>query len=246
MKNVDVFKGMLFEAQPMINHGYTVDTDLTTLRKPINIFYVTLSPTVATLFAVDPKNELLHDTRTSRALWNASSRGHDVDRWKTSWLEGWLSKIVEIQRIKMKNGDLGIIVRASLPIGSVFETYEHLLEQEVNLKSPVNITHIGVINNKIKKPVWLSMKGIPSDMFKSAYLLGNYILKKGKKIQWKSEKIPAFLQWAIFDINNYDSDSAFRIIVDSSDDVRKVLALFQKYEKEPKPKRYKSQSDGYY
>ena len=225
---MDVFKGLSFHEPSIYTSGNLSTTDMTFLLQP-HSFYgsYTLNPEVAAIFAMDPKNQWLHDARTSPIAVKASSRGNEAQE-----LERYLNYVYSHRHHAMKPGAFGIIIQAQLPQEKIaFETYEHLLEQEVNFNYPIVVRNIGTITKNFVNPKWLPKSSIPKSAFTTAKTLSSYIEKHGKRKQWKSSTVPTLLAWAIQDITNYDQDSAYRMVIDLSEDVHNLYKQMKKYEK---------------
>jgi len=225
--DIDIFRGFYFEDNnsvflgPRYSTGRDANSDVSFLLQPMYMNWFTLNPKVATIFAIDPKNQRLHDNRVSRVLWDHQNESIDT----------YIYMHFRDAHAKMPSNDFGLIIRASLPQEAQLETYEHLLEQEVNSKSSVKPTHIGVIKKETMHVRWMPVGWIPKRYFSKAKALAEYIYSKGKRRKWKGSKTPKFLVWAIEDVGNYEPDSPYREIIDRRDDIRTLLSIFDYYEK---------------
>jgi len=219
--DIDIFKGLLFEPKSLsrtYNFGNDINTNISSFLQPQHVFYWTLNPSIAILFALDPKNERLHD---QRVIYVPTTKKIDV----------YINMHIKDAYKKLQPGDFGLILRAGLPEQARFEFNQHLIEQEVESPQKTIVTHIGVVDKQLMNPKWLHINRIPKQLFQSAQQVAEYIKAHGRHIKWKRPLTPTLLTWAIQDLDNWDEDSAFNETYKYANDVRQLLSVFDYYEK---------------
>ena len=168
--------------------------------------YWSKHPGVATLFAARPKNEILHNERVFQRMMRADKQDIEVFGDDTTWFNEiiWRAAWSEMDRLLGDETAFGLVLRGTIDGSSKVRAekiqwlnYDHLLEMEIMVHSPVPVTHIGTVTPLEAESRWMSIDDIPAEEFTVANRLYGYIMDHGSQMAWQSNRVPKLVMYAV-------------------------------------------------